>query len=160
VRECIFCDLVAGRGAASIVYEDDVVMAFLDIAPVTPGHTLVVPKHHASGLSDLDEQTGMHLFRVAQRVAGALRRSGLRCEGINLFLADGAPAFQEVFHIHLHVLPRFQGDGFKIDADWNIQPCRTELDETAAQISRAFAQLQEIRDQRSEIGSQPPISDL
>ena len=128
MSECLFCELIAGRGAASIVYEDEVAIAFLDIAPVTPGHTLVVPKRHAAGLKDLDEETGMHLFRVAQRVAGALRHSGLRCEGINLFLADGAAAFQEVFHIHLHVLPRFQGDGFKIDADWSIQPCRTELD--------------------------------
>lgn len=135
--DCIFCDLVAGRGAVSTVYEDDRVMAFLDIAPVNPGHTLVIPKQHYRSLADLDEEVGMHLFRVAQRVAQAIRRSGVRCEGINLFLADGEAAFQEVFHAHLHVVPRFRGDSFKIDADWSIQPCRTELDELAAQISRA-----------------------
>jgi histidine triad (HIT) family protein len=138
--DCVFCDLVAGRGAVSTVYEDDRFMAFLDVAPVNPGHTLVVPKQHYSSLADLDEETGMYLFRVAQKVAHAIRHSGLRCEGVNLFLADGAAAFQEVFHVHLHVLPRFQGDSFKIDADWSIQPCRTELDETAAQISRAYLQ--------------------
>lgn len=135
--DCIFCDLVAGRGAVSTVYEDDRVMAFLDIAPVNPGHTLVIPKQHYGSLADLDEEVGMHLFRVAQQVAQAIRRSGVRCEGINLFLADGEAAFQEVFHAHLHVVPRFRGDSFKIDADWSIQPCRTELDELAAQISRA-----------------------
>lgn len=136
--DCIFCDLVAGRGAVSTVYEDDRVMAFLDIAPVNPGHTLVIPKQHYRSLADLDEEVGMHLFRVAQRVAQAIRRSGVRCEGINLFLADGEAAFQEVFHAHLHVVPRFRGDSFKIDADWSIQPCRTELDELATQISRAY----------------------
>jgi histidine triad (HIT) family protein len=138
--DCIFCDLVAGRGAVSPVYEDERVLAFLDVAPVNPGHTLVIPKQHYRSLTDLDEEIGMHLFRVAQRVAHAIRRSALRCEGVNLFLADGEAAFQEVFHVHLHVLPRFHGDSFKIDADWSIQPCRTELDEIAAQISRAYAQ--------------------
>jgi histidine triad (HIT) family protein len=138
--DCVFCDLVAGRGAVSPVYEDDQVLAFLDVAPANPGHTLVIPKKHYATLAELDEELGMHLFRVAQRLARAIRHAGVRCEGINLFLADGAAAFQEVFHVHLHVLPRFQGDSFKIDADWSIQPCRTELDEIAAQISRAYVQ--------------------
>jgi histidine triad (HIT) family protein len=141
MTDCIFCELVAGRGAISPVYEDDQVLAFLDVTPANPGHTLVIPKHHFTYLADMDEQTGMHLFKVAQRVAQAVRQSGLRCEGVNLLLADGAAAFQEVFHIHMHIVPRFQGDAFKIDADWNIQPCRTEMDEIAAQISKAYVQL-------------------
>lgn len=140
VADCIFCDLVAGRGAVSTVYEDDRVLAFLDIAPINPGHTLVIPKQHYRSLVDLDEEMGMHLFRVAQRIAQAIRRSGVRCEGINLFLADGEAALQEIFHVHLHVIPRLAGDGFKIDTGWSIQPCRTELDELATQISRAYAQ--------------------
>lgn len=74
------------------------------------------------------------MFVVARRLAAALRASGLRCEGVNLFLADGEAAFQEVFHTHLHVIPRFAGDSFRISADWSVTPTRAELDAQAAWI--------------------------
>ena len=132
--DCIFCSIVAGSAPASVVYEDADLLAFLDSRSVTPGHLLIIPKRHAPFLADLDEATGARMFTVAMRLAQALRASGLRCEGINLFLADGEPAFQEVFHAHLHVIPRFVGDTFRIDADWSVIPSRTELDEIAAQV--------------------------
>src|SRR5919112_4662522 len=132
--DCIFCAIVAGSAPASIVYEDADLLAFLTIGPVTPGHLLIIPKRHAPFLADLDEATGARMFAVAMRLAQALRASGLRCEGINLFLADGEAAFQEVFHTHLHVIPRFVGDTFHVDADWSITPSRAELDEIAAQV--------------------------
>lgn len=135
---CVFCDIVAGRAPASVPYRDDVALAILDIRPVTPGHLFVVPREHAPFLAELDEDTGAHLFRVAMRMAAALRASGLRCEGVNLFLADGEAAFQEVFHVHLHVFPRYPGDGFKIDADWTAEPSREELDDAAEQIRQAY----------------------
>lgn len=138
VEECVFCRVVAGSLESSRVYEDDQVLAFMDLQPVTRGHVLVIPKVHATGLADLDEQLGMAVFRVAQRVAGALRASGLPCDGVNLFLADGEAAFQEVFHVHLHVFPRTAGDGFRIEADWRVRS-RAELDETAATIRSGFA---------------------
>jgi diadenosine tetraphosphate (Ap4A) HIT family hydrolase len=125
--------VVDGTVESSRVYEDDEVLAFMDIQPVTDGHLLVIPKRHASDLADLDEQLGMSMFRIAQRLAAALRRSGLPCEGVNLFLADGEAAFQEVFHVHLHVFPRTTGDGFRIDADWRERP-RAELDDAAERI--------------------------
>jgi histidine triad (HIT) family protein len=78
------------------------------------------------------------MFVTAMRLANALRASGLPCEGINLFLADGEAAFQEVFHVHLHVFPRYAGDTFRIDADWSTRPSRAELDAVAAQIRSAF----------------------
>ena len=87
------------------MYQDEVVVAFMDLTPVTPGHLLVVPRVHAIGLEDLDEATSSHAWTIARRMARALRRSGLPCEGINVFLADGKAAFQEVFHFHLHVFP-------------------------------------------------------
>jgi histidine triad (HIT) family protein len=146
--DCIFCELVAGRGAISPVYEDDQVLAFLDVAPANPGHTLVIPKQHFTHLVDMDEATGMHLFKVTQRLAQAVRQSGVHCEGVNLLLADGAAASQEVFHVHMHVVPRFKGDAFKIDADWSIQTCRTELDEIAAQINKAYMRLWVTADDR------------
>jgi histidine triad (HIT) family protein len=74
------------------VYEDEVALAFLDIQPVNPGHTLIIPKRHAAFLGDLDEATGAHLFKIAMRIVAALRRSDIRCEGVNLFLADGEAA--------------------------------------------------------------------
>ncbi len=132
--DCIFCAIVAGTAPASVIYDDAEVLAFLDIQPVTPGHLLVIPKRHAPLLADLDEATGARVFRVAMRLARALRASGLRCEGINLFLADGEAAGQEVFHVHLHVFPRFVGDSFRIDADWSVRPPRAELDAMAAQL--------------------------
>lgn len=134
MSECVFCDIVAGEAPASIVYEDDAVLAFLDIRPVTLGHTLVVPRAHVAHLGDVPEDLAIRLFVVAQRVAAALRRSGLRCEGVNMFLADGAAAFQEVFHVHLHVFARFPGDGFGLRVDWSLRPERNELDEHAALI--------------------------
>jgi histidine triad (HIT) family protein len=134
--DCVFCAIAAGSAPASIVYDDADLLAFMDIRPVTPGHLLVVPKRHAPFLVDLDEATGARMFSVAMRLAQAVRASGLRCEGINLFLADGEAAFQEVFHAHLHVIPRFAGDRFRIDADWSATPSRAELDEIAAQVRR------------------------
>lgn len=141
MSDCVFCRIVTGESPASVVYEDDVVMAFLDIRPVNPGHAMVIPKRHAVSLAELDEETGRHLWTIAQRTAAALRRSGLRCEGVNLFLADGGAAGQEVFHVHLHVFPRYTGDPFKLVADRSAKPPREELERIAAQIRTAYAQL-------------------
>lgn len=136
--ECIFCEVVAGSAPGSLVYEDDRVVAFMDINPVNPGHLMVVPRAHVPYLADVDEETGAHVFRVARRLAQSVRDSDLRCEGINLFLADGEAAFQEVPHLHLHVFPRFKGDTFRIDADWDTHPPREELDAAADAIRRAY----------------------
>jgi histidine triad (HIT) family protein len=127
------------------VYEDESALVFMDIQPVNPGHMLVIPRRHAAYLADLDEATGAHLFRIAMRMATALRRSGIRCEGVNLFLADGEAAFQEVFHVHLHVFPRFAGDPFKIEANWSARPALAELDALAATIRSMYPALDERR---------------
>jgi diadenosine tetraphosphate (Ap4A) HIT family hydrolase len=134
---CIFCDIVSGAAPASFVHRDEYCVAFMDIRPVNRGHLLVVPIGHATHLADMDAETAAHLSRVAHGLAAALRRSGLRCEGVNLFLADGEAAGQEVFHVHLHVLPRFRGDGFglRFGPDYVVRS-REELDEAAAAIRR------------------------
>ncbi|MCC9738652.1 MULTISPECIES: HIT family protein [unclassified Streptomyces] len=80
------------------------------------------------------------VWRAAHRLGRGLRLSGLRCEGVNLFLADGEAAFQEVFHVHLHVFPRFTGDPFRIEADWQVRERRL-LDETAAAVRSGLAGL-------------------
>jgi len=132
-ERCIFCEIVAGRLPASFVYTGDHVVAFLDIRPVTRGHLLVIPRQHAERLEPLDPELGAQVFTVAQDLAVRLRRSGF-CAGTNLFLADGVLAGQEVFHVHLHVIPRTQRDGFGLRARRRAQPGRDELDATAGQI--------------------------
>jgi histidine triad (HIT) family protein len=133
---CIFCDLLTGKTEATFVYRDDQIAAFMDIQPVNPGHVLVVPVQHFVGLTDLPADIGSRMFAVAQKVSAALRKSGLRCEGVNLFFADGEAAMQEVFHAHLHVFPRFTGDGFglRFSENYNHRPLREALEEAAVKI--------------------------
>jgi len=135
---CVFCRIAARELDASVVLESAAVLAFMDVDPVTAGHVLVVPKAHLPMLADLDEEVAAEMFLVARSVAVALRRSSLRCDGINLFLADGEAAFQEVPHSHLHVFPRFENDGFMIEAGWGSDPERSELDAHAAEIRAAL----------------------
>ncbi len=130
---CVFCEIIADREPASVVYSDDTVLAFLDVAQINTGHLLVVPRLHAQRLADLDEAAGTAMFRVAQRLAAALRASGLPCDGVNLLLSDGEVAGQEVPHVHLHVLPRTPGDDYKVQVT-SHPTTRTALDQTAARI--------------------------
>jgi len=138
--ECVFCKIAKGIVPESVVYTDEKVLAFMDIQPVNPGHVLVIPKVHASGLSNLDEETGAHMFKVGMRVADAVKRSGVKCDGVNLLLSDGRAAFQEILHVHLHVIPRFEGDGLHIGfgRKYRLKPERNELDRIAAKIRDAF----------------------
>ena len=133
---CIFCDIVSGTAPSSMVYRDELCSAFMDIQPVNTGHVLVVPNTHATYLVDLLPETGAHMFKVARRVSLAIRGSDIHCEGVNLFLADGEVAGQDVFHVHLHVIPRYGGDGFgfRFGPDYGRLPPRARLDEIAAQI--------------------------
>jgi len=140
MSDCVFCDILSGKLPASIVYQDERCTAFMDIQPVNSGHVLVIPNRHAAFLADLNEETGGHMFRVAQRLARALRNSGIRCEGVNFFLADGAAAMQDVFHVHLHVFPRYRGDGFglRFSPAYFVRPDRSELDAVAEQLRNAL----------------------
>lgn len=136
MTNCIFCRIVAREEPASIVFEDDRALAFLDIRPVNPGHLLVIPRQHFASLNELPLPLGGYLFQVGMKLAAALRKTDLRCEGINLYVADGASAGQEVFHVHLHVVPRYAGDGFglRFGPNYGKRPPRKELDELAAKI--------------------------
>jgi diadenosine tetraphosphate (Ap4A) HIT family hydrolase len=107
---CVFCAVVAGEAAAVRIFEDDDYLAFLDIRPFTRGHTLVIPKRHTVDLTDTPAETLAGMLAVGQRIARASRASGLHADGNNLAINDGRAAFQSVFHIHLHVVPRRSGD--------------------------------------------------
>ena len=138
--DCVFCGILAGRLPASVVMRDAGCTAFMDIQPINAGHVLVVPDDHAASLANLPADAGAGLFRTARKVAAALYGSGLRCEGINLFLADGEAAGQEVFHVHLHVIPRFEGDDFGLTfgPDYANRPGREELERAARQVRGAL----------------------
>lgn len=107
---CIFCQIVAGTAPAVRVYEDDDYLGFLDIRPFTRGHTLVIPKQHSVDLTDTPAPILSGMLAVGQRIAQATRSSGLTATGNNIAINDGKAAFQSVFHIHLHVIPRRDGD--------------------------------------------------
>ena len=137
---CVFCGLIRGEGEVTVVHEDERTIAFLDIQPIVRGHLLVAPRVHAASLTDLDPEDGAAVFRAGQLAAAALRASGLRCEGVNLFLADGEAAGQDVFHAHLHVIPRHAGDGFglRLPLGYSIRP-RAELEEVGEAVRRAWS---------------------
>lgn len=140
MEACVFCDIIAGRSQASAVYRSDHCIAVMDICPINPGHLLVIPVKHATYLADLDPGVGGALFEAAQKLAVAIRQSGLKAEGINLLLADGEAAGQEVFHVHLHVLPRFVGDGFghRFPPHYGQRPPRDQLDANAGAIKSSL----------------------
>ncbi len=141
MRDCVFCEIVAGRSAASVFYEDDIVIGIMTTGPVNPGHCMIIPKKHFERVRDMDEDTGAHLFKITLRTEQAIRKSGVKCDGINLFLADGEAAGQEIPHVHMHVFPRFEGDPFRLVADWKTRPPREELDRIADEIREAYDSL-------------------
>ena len=112
MAECVFCKIIEGAYTSNKIYEDDSILAFMDIQPVNKGHLLIVPKKHVELIADLDDETSSKMILLANRINIAMRSSGIKLEGVNYFLADGEAAGQEVFHTHLHLIPRFKGDGF------------------------------------------------
>ncbi len=113
MRDCVFCRIAAGRSRAVKVCETPGVLAFLDIAPVNYGHTLVIPKVHYQNLLDLPDEVWMEMGQVARRVAQALK-DVFYAQGINLGMNNFEAAGQVVFHAHLHVIPRYFSDGLRL----------------------------------------------
>ena len=114
MRNCIFCRIIAGEIPSVKLYEDDLVFAFLDIAPINLGHVLVIPKEHHQSASTIPEHIAGRMMRIGSRIGIALKRK-LDYDAFNLHLADGTAAGQVVMHSHLHIVPRWTDDGFH----WN-----------------------------------------
>ena len=110
---CVFCAIAAGVAPAIRIYEDDNYLAILDIRPFTRGHTLVIPKQHSVDLTDTPPEPLAEMATIGQRIARAARATEL-ADATNIGINDGRAAFQSVFHIHLHVLPRRNGDKFSV----------------------------------------------
>lgn len=144
-RGCAFCRILSGELPASYVYEDGDVCAFLDIRPVTEGHTLIIPRDHAESLVDVPPGVREAMMRAVGPCVEGLRRSGIRMDSFNLFLADGASAGQTVAHAHFHVIPRYEGDGWRLITEyapgWKQAP-REELDALAGRIREGTARSQ------------------
>ncbi len=135
MSSCIFCRIVRGEVPAHKVYEDDKVVAFLDIYPINPGHTLIVPKQHYERLEDVPEDVLAAMMRAAARLAPAvLRATG--AQGYNLVVNVGRAAGQEIMHVHLHLIPRREGDGCKIMACARSKPGDEELAKVAEAIRK------------------------
>ncbi len=145
MSDCVFCKIISGEYTSSKIFEDETILAFTDIQPVNEGHILIIPKKHVELIADLDDETSAKMFVIAGKINKALRKSDLKLEGINYFLADGEAAGQEVFHTHLHLIPRFKDDGFGFifpEGYRVILPEREELNTIANNIKAA---LQKIR---------------
>lgn len=108
-QDCIFCKIAAGDIPCSKIYENDFVLAFLDIGPLSEGHTLVIPKSHYQRFDDCPPEVLAEISACAGKVASAIV-SGLECDGYNVLCNNGAAAGQEVNHVHFHVIPRNTGD--------------------------------------------------
>ncbi|MFA7231112.1 MAG: HIT family protein [Victivallaceae bacterium] len=133
MESCIFCKIVAGELPATKVYEDELILAFMDIAPINFGHIVVIPKEHHNGASTIPENIAGRMFRVGARLGVAIKRA-LDYDGFNLHLAEGTCAGQVVMHAHLHVIPRGAEDGFH----WNWRQKKYDTaemrDEIAAKV--------------------------
>lgn len=107
-NQCVFCKIVENEGLKSLIYEDDKVLAFLDFRPVSEGHTLVIPKKHYENIYDIPEEEAKYLFGIVKKVASAIRY-GVNADGISLVQNNGKAANQVVFHLHIHIIPRCEG---------------------------------------------------
>lgn len=136
MNTCILCKIIRHEAPSNSVYEDEQVLAFMDIQPINPGHVLIVPKEHVEFVSELADNTVAQLSIVAKKINSALRKSGLKVEGVNHFIADGEAAGQEVAHVHLHVFPRHKKDGFgfKFPDQYLRLPTDSDLKEVAQKI--------------------------
>jgi histidine triad (HIT) family protein len=133
MKDCIFCKIIKGDIPAEKVFENDLVLAFLDINPVNHGHTLIIPKEHFSTLEETEDRFLCEMTKTAKKI-GSVLKDAIKADGYNLGLNNGEDAGQVVPHVHLHVMPRFKGDGLAL---WPGKPVSPE---SMAEIATAIRQ--------------------
>jgi histidine triad (HIT) family protein len=132
MSNCVFCRIVAREIPATVVHEDEHTLAFMDLGQVNPGHVLVAVRAHAENLYGLNDAQAGAVLRAAARVARAIREA-FKPEGLSVYQANGKAAGQTVFHYHVHLVPRYEGDGMALT--WPVKnPPREKLEEAAAKI--------------------------
>ncbi len=135
--ECIFCDIIEGRAPAETVFEDDETLAFMDINPANPGHTLIIPKRHVRDIYELDRETAAAVMRTTVKVARAVKMA-LQPDGMNLVQSNERAGGQEVFHFHMHIIPRWYGDGLRLARPSEVRMTMA-IEAVAAKIRREIA---------------------
>ena len=142
---CIFCSIIKGQTPATKIFENETIFAIMDIKPINVGHVLVLPKKHSQLFLDLDDETAGELLKAAKNIAKAIKLSKLNCKAINFILNDGEDAGQEVFHAHMHVVPRYRGDGFgfKMPPKYGEAAEKEDLERAAGKIK---VELQKLED--------------
>jgi len=127
MSNCLFCSIVEGRIPSYPIYEDDYYLAIMDRYPCAKGHVLIMPKRHVPDVFELSEAEALALLPLAQKIAAKMRDE-LKMDGLNMLQNNGKAAGQEIEHFHLHLLPRYNGDGLKLN---NAKPTDPPLDELA-----------------------------
>jgi histidine triad (HIT) family protein len=133
-EKCVFCKIVRKEAASSIIYEDDQVLAFMDIRPVSEGHTLIIPKLHYVDIFDAPEDVLAETHKIAKRIAFAVKKA-TKADGISIVQQNGKAAGQDIFHLHVHVIPRFEGKKMPRFDDLGLTD-RETLDKIALDIKR------------------------
>ncbi|WP_150285018.1 HIT family protein [Rummeliibacillus sp. TYF-LIM-RU47] len=141
MSDCLFCKIIDGSIPSTKIYEDEYVYAFMDIMPLTKGHTLLIPKEHVKNVYEMSEETAANLFKVAPRIANAIKDS-FQPSGMNLLNNCEEAAGQSVFHFHLHFIPRYdETDGFKTtwitkEDEFAPEMLKTLADEVIANLNK------------------------
>jgi len=135
--DCIFCKIIAGDIPCSKVYEDALFIAFLDIRPVHKGHVLIVPKKHFLNVFDTPDEEAETIYKVAKKISGAVMKAA-GCDGINIVQNNNAAAGQEVFHSHLHIIPRYDNDKLRFASIHKEYDSFDEMGEMAEKVKEAL----------------------
>ena len=130
-ENCIFCKILAGEIPSTAVYEDDDFKAILDVNPAARGHVIILPKNHAANIYELPDEDASKIMIVAKKIATAIKKA-YHCDGVNILQNNGEAAGQTVFHLHVHVIPRFKGD--TVNIGWKQGDMPEDLDAICKEI--------------------------
>ena len=130
-ENCIFCKILAGEIPSTAVYEDDDFTAILDVNPAARGHVIILPKNHAANIYELPDEDASKIMIVAKKIATAIEKA-YHCDGVNILQNNGEAAGQTVFHLHVHVIPRFKGD--TVNIGWKQGDMPEDLDAICKEI--------------------------
>lgn len=132
-NNCIFCKILADEIPSSVVYEDEDFRGILDINPAARGHVIIIPKNHYANLFELPDHEASKIMIVARKIATALKKT-YHCDGVNILQNNGEASGQTVFHLHVHVIPRFEGDTDHINIGWKPGDTPEDLADIVAEI--------------------------
>ena len=132
-ENCIFCKILAGEIPSTVVYEDDDFRAILDVNPAARGHVIILPKNHAANIFELPDEDASKIFVVAKKIATAIKKT-YPCDGVNILQNNGEASGQTVFHLHVHVIPRFEGDTDHVNIRWKPGETPADMAKIAEEI--------------------------